>query len=72
MLEHAFVRWPSRAKTEMTKQQSTLPGMAEKLCLEKLAKKATLVFGVADPEHFTAPEGRRLYDILPGANRSLL
>jgi len=53
----------------MTKQQSTPPGMAEILCLKKLAKKAgALVFGVADPEHFTAaPEGRRPNDILPGA-----
>ena len=53
----------------MTKQKSTPPGIAEKLSLEKLARKAgALVFGVADPDQFTAaPEGRRPNDLLPGA-----
>ena len=53
----------------MNKQEHSTSGTDKKISLEKIARKAgALVFGVADPDQFTAaPEGRRPKDLLPGA-----
>ena len=53
----------------MKNREHSESGSDKKLSLEKAARKAgALVFGVADPDQFTAaPEGRRPRDLLPGA-----